>query len=94
MESEPPGGQQGGSVFTVSSGPSIGPGLGVLVKPGECAHERARREGRCREQLVCLSPQVMMPFAILLAAVPTAPVAYVVSFVSGVSIAVSLLLPW
>nr|XP_019568263.1 PREDICTED: major facilitator superfamily domain-containing protein 2B isoform X4 [Rhinolophus sinicus] len=37
---------------------------------------------------------VMMPFAILLAAVPTAPVAYVVSFVSGVSIAVSLLLPW
>nr|XP_019568264.1 PREDICTED: major facilitator superfamily domain-containing protein 2B isoform X5 [Rhinolophus sinicus] len=36
---------------------------------------------------------VMMPFAILLAAVPTAPVAYVVSFVSGVSIAVSLLLP-
>ncbi|XP_032980781.1 sphingosine-1-phosphate transporter MFSD2B isoform X4 [Rhinolophus ferrumequinum] len=37
---------------------------------------------------------VMVPFAILLAAVPTAPVAYVVSFVSGVSIAVSLLLPW
>nr|XP_051699145.1 sphingosine-1-phosphate transporter MFSD2B isoform X4 [Oryctolagus cuniculus] len=37
---------------------------------------------------------VMVPFAILLAAVPTAPVAYVVAFVSGVSIAVSLLLPW
>ncbi|XP_019506582.1 PREDICTED: major facilitator superfamily domain-containing protein 2B isoform X4 [Hipposideros armiger] len=36
----------------------------------------------------------MVPFAILLAALPTAPVAYVVSFVSGVSIAVSLLLPW
>eukprot|EP00074_Homo_sapiens_P084674 XP_016859552.1 major facilitator superfamily domain-containing protein 2B isoform X1 [Homo sapiens] len=36
----------------------------------------------------------MVPFAILLAAVPTAPVAYVVAFVSGVSIAVSLLLPW
>ncbi|XP_015421919.1 PREDICTED: major facilitator superfamily domain-containing protein 2B [Myotis davidii] len=37
---------------------------------------------------------VMVPFAILLAAVPTAPVAYVVAFVSGVSIALSLLLPW
>ncbi|KAF5912983.1 hypothetical protein HPG69_008934 [Diceros bicornis minor] len=37
---------------------------------------------------------VMVPFAILLAAVPTAPVAYVVAFGSGVSIAVSLLLPW
>ncbi|XP_037593611.1 major facilitator superfamily domain-containing protein 2B isoform X2 [Cebus imitator] len=37
---------------------------------------------------------VMVPFAILLAAVPAAPVAYVVAFVSGVSIAVSLLLPW
>ncbi|XP_036118976.1 major facilitator superfamily domain-containing protein 2B isoform X5 [Molossus molossus] len=37
---------------------------------------------------------MMVPFAILLAAVPTAPVAYVVAFVSGVSIAVSLLLPW
>ncbi|EPY74946.1 major facilitator superfamily domain-containing protein 2B-like protein [Camelus ferus] len=36
----------------------------------------------------------IVPFAILLAAVPTAPVAYVVAFVSGVSIAVSLLLPW
>ncbi|XP_057413885.1 sphingosine-1-phosphate transporter MFSD2B [Balaenoptera acutorostrata] len=36
----------------------------------------------------------MVPLAILLAAVPTAPVAYVVAFVSGVSIAVSLLLPW
>lgn len=43
---------------------------------------------------MCLSPQVMVPFVILLAAVPTAPVAYVVAFVSGVSIAVSLLLPW
>ncbi|XP_045045128.1 sphingosine-1-phosphate transporter MFSD2B isoform X9 [Desmodus rotundus] len=37
---------------------------------------------------------VMVPFAILLAVVPTAPVAYVVALVSGVSIAVSLLLPW
>ncbi|XP_031211162.1 major facilitator superfamily domain-containing protein 2B isoform X2 [Mastomys coucha] len=37
---------------------------------------------------------VMVPFSILLAAVPSAPVAYVVAFVSGVSIAVSLLLPW
>ncbi|KAM6221104.1 sphingosine-1-phosphate transporter MFSD2B [Rhynchocyon petersi] len=37
---------------------------------------------------------VIVPFAILLAAVPTAPVAYVVAFASGVSIAVSLLLPW
>nr|KAF6308187.1 major facilitator superfamily domain containing 2B [Myotis myotis] len=37
---------------------------------------------------------VMVPFVILLAAVPTAPVAYVVAFVSGVSIALSLLLPW
>lgn len=50
--------------------------------------------GRWRDQLVYLSPQVMVPFAILLAAVPTAPVAYVVAFVSGLSIAVSLLLPW
>ncbi|XP_029794083.1 major facilitator superfamily domain-containing protein 2B [Suricata suricatta] len=37
---------------------------------------------------------VVVPFAILLAAVPTAPVAYVVAFVSGMSISVSLLLPW
>ncbi|XP_073072045.1 sphingosine-1-phosphate transporter MFSD2B isoform X1 [Manis javanica] len=37
---------------------------------------------------------VMVPFVILLAVVPTAPVAYVVAFVSGMSIAVSLLLPW
>ncbi|XP_005360670.1 major facilitator superfamily domain-containing protein 2B [Microtus ochrogaster] len=37
---------------------------------------------------------IMVPFSILLAAVPSAPVAYVVAFVSGVSIAVSLLLPW
>nr|XP_038969052.1 sphingosine-1-phosphate transporter MFSD2B isoform X5 [Rattus norvegicus] len=37
---------------------------------------------------------VMVPFSILLAAVPSAPVAYAVAFVSGVSIAVSLLLPW
>ncbi|XP_055982175.1 sphingosine-1-phosphate transporter MFSD2B [Sorex fumeus] len=37
---------------------------------------------------------MMVPFAILLAAVPTAPVAYVVAFVSGLSIAESLLLPW
>uniref|UniRef100_A0A452VDJ9 Major facilitator superfamily domain containing 2B n=1 Tax=Ursus maritimus TaxID=29073 RepID=A0A452VDJ9_URSMA len=37
---------------------------------------------------------VMVPFVILLAAVPTAPVAYVVALVSGLSIAVSLLLPW
>ncbi|XP_054422385.1 sphingosine-1-phosphate transporter MFSD2B [Pteronotus mesoamericanus] len=37
---------------------------------------------------------VMVPFAILLAVVPTAPVAYVVALVSGMSIAVSLLLPW
>ncbi|XP_066242411.1 sphingosine-1-phosphate transporter MFSD2B [Saccopteryx leptura] len=37
---------------------------------------------------------VMVPFAILLAAVPIAPVAYVVALVSGMSIAVSLLLPW
>lgn len=50
--------------------------------------------GRWKDQLVYLSHQVMVPFAILLAAVPTAPVAYVVAFVSGLSIAVSLLLPW
>ncbi|KAL1783163.1 major facilitator superfamily domain-containing protein 2B [Sigmodon hispidus] len=37
---------------------------------------------------------MMVPFSILLAAVPSAPMAYVVAFVSGVSIAVSLLLPW
>ncbi|XP_058143632.1 sphingosine-1-phosphate transporter MFSD2B [Dasypus novemcinctus] len=37
---------------------------------------------------------VMVPFAILLAVVPTAPVAYVAACVSGVSTAVSLLLPW
>nr|XP_020015316.1 major facilitator superfamily domain-containing protein 2B isoform X2 [Castor canadensis] len=36
----------------------------------------------------------MVPFSILLAAVPTAPVAYTVAFFSGMSIAVSLLLPW
>lgn len=50
--------------------------------------------GRWKDQLVHLSPQVMVPFVILLAAVPTAPVAYVVALVSGLSIAVSLLLPW
>ncbi|XP_069881798.1 sphingosine-1-phosphate transporter MFSD2B [Dipodomys merriami] len=37
---------------------------------------------------------VMVPFAILLAAVPTAPVAYVVAIFSGMSISLSLLLPW
>ncbi|XP_015977288.1 major facilitator superfamily domain-containing protein 2B [Rousettus aegyptiacus] len=37
---------------------------------------------------------VMVPFVILLAVVPTAPVAYVVASVSGLSIAMSLLLPW
>ncbi|XP_048209304.1 major facilitator superfamily domain-containing protein 2B [Perognathus longimembris pacificus] len=37
---------------------------------------------------------MMVPFAILLAAVPTAPVAYVVAIFSGMSIALSLLLPW
>ena len=36
----------------------------------------------------------MVPFAILLAVVPMVPVAYVVAFVSGLSITVSLLLPW
>lgn len=50
--------------------------------------------GTVEDQLTGLSPQVMVPFSILLAAVPSAPVAYVVAFVSGVSIAVSLLLPW
>uniref|UniRef100_A0A3Q2HAA7 MFSD2 lysolipid transporter B, sphingolipid n=1 Tax=Equus caballus TaxID=9796 RepID=A0A3Q2HAA7_HORSE len=45
-------------------------------------------------QGLVLTILVMVPFAILLAAVPTAPVAYVVAFGSGVSIAVSLLLPW
>uniref|UniRef100_A0A8C5P5I2 Sphingosine-1-phosphate transporter MFSD2B n=1 Tax=Jaculus jaculus TaxID=51337 RepID=A0A8C5P5I2_JACJA len=37
---------------------------------------------------------VMVPASVLLVAVPSAPVAYVVAFFSGVSIAVSLLLPW
>lgn len=46
------------------------------------------------DPLTGVSPQVMVPFSILLAAVPSAPVAYAVAFVSGVSIAVSLLLPW
>lgn len=41
-----------------------------------------------------LSPQMLVPFAILLAAVPTVPVAYVVAFASGLSIADSMLLPW
>ncbi|XP_074141448.1 sphingosine-1-phosphate transporter MFSD2B isoform X1 [Sminthopsis crassicaudata] len=36
----------------------------------------------------------MVPSALLLAAVPTAPVAYSVAFVSGASIAVASLLPW
>ncbi|ERE67997.1 major facilitator superfamily domain-containing protein 2B [Cricetulus griseus] len=45
-------------------------------------------------QNLVLTILVMVPFSILLAAVPSAPVAYVVAFVSGVSIAVSLLLPW
>lgn len=64
----------------------------LVERASVCWEEQAG--GRQREQLVCLSPQVMVPFVILLAAVPTAPVAYVVAFVSGVSIAVSLLLPW
>lgn len=45
-------------------------------------------------QRVHLCPQVMVPFSILLAALPTASVAYVVAFVSGMSISVALLLPW
>lgn len=36
----------------------------------------------------------MVPSALLLAAVPTVPVAYTVAFVSGTSIAVASLLPW
>ncbi|XP_056680839.1 sphingosine-1-phosphate transporter MFSD2B [Monodelphis domestica] len=36
----------------------------------------------------------MVPSAILLAAAPSAPVAYVVAFVSGASIAVANLMPW
>ncbi|XP_051830018.1 sphingosine-1-phosphate transporter MFSD2B isoform X1 [Antechinus flavipes] len=36
----------------------------------------------------------MVPSALLLAAVPTAPVAYSMAFVSGASIAVASLLPW
>ncbi|XP_013378020.1 PREDICTED: major facilitator superfamily domain-containing protein 2B [Chinchilla lanigera] len=49
---------------------------------------------RFGKRMSALGICVMVPFAVLLAALPTAPVAYVVAFVSGVSIAVSLLLPW
>lgn len=59
----------------------------------ELVNEKACQEA-LRGQLTGVSPQVMVPFSILLAVVPSAPVAYVVAFVSGVSIAVSLLLPW
>lgn len=59
----------------------------------ELVNEKASQEA-VRGQLTGVFPQVMVPFSILLAAVPSAPVAYVVAFVSGVSIAVSLLLPW
>lgn len=41
-----------------------------------------------------LGISMMVPFTILLAAVPTVPVAYMVAFVSGLSIADSMLLPW
>ncbi|KAK1333250.1 hypothetical protein QTO34_006791 [Cnephaeus nilssonii] len=73
-------------------GSVTGPGTGLLVRRVSACWEE--QGGQAEGQLVCLSPQVMVPFVILLAAVPTAPVAYVVAFVSGVSIAVSLLLPW
>lgn len=49
---------------------------------------------RFGKRMSALGICVMVPFAILLAAVPTAPVAYVVAVASGLSIAVSLLLPW
>ncbi|OWK10656.1 hypothetical protein Celaphus_00005344 [Cervus elaphus hippelaphus] len=48
---------------------------------------------RFGKRMSALGICAMVPFAILLAAVPTVPVAYVVAFVSGLSIAVSLLLP-
>ncbi|KAM4866782.1 sphingosine-1-phosphate transporter MFSD2B [Thomomys bottae] len=49
---------------------------------------------RFGKKISALGICVMVPFAILLAAVPTAPVAYVVAIFSGMSIALSLLLPW
>ncbi|XP_027411763.1 major facilitator superfamily domain-containing protein 2B isoform X1 [Bos indicus x Bos taurus] len=49
---------------------------------------------RFGKRMSALGICAMVPFAILLAAVPMVPVAYVVAFVSGLSIAVSLLLPW
>ncbi|XDA73719.1 hypothetical protein R6Z07F_003938 [Ovis aries] len=49
---------------------------------------------RFGKRMSALGICAMVPFAILLAAVPIVPVAYVVAFVSGLSIAVSLLLPW
>ncbi|XP_037382794.1 sphingosine-1-phosphate transporter MFSD2B [Talpa occidentalis] len=49
---------------------------------------------RFGKRMSALGICAMVPFAILLATMPTAPVAYVVAFVSGLSIAVSLLLPW
>ncbi|KAM7334895.1 hypothetical protein ACRRTK_005372 [Alexandromys fortis] len=56
-----------------------------------CTHASRLQE---HVQSLVLTILIMVPFSILLAAVPSAPVAYVVAFVSGVSIAVSLLLPW
>ncbi|EAX00776.1 hCG1818610, isoform CRA_d [Homo sapiens] len=73
-------------------GPSTGQGMGVVSRV--VCEGAGPTKKQVAGQLVCVSPQAMVPFAILLAAVPTAPVAYVVAFVSGVSIAVSLLLPW
>ncbi|XP_006880779.1 PREDICTED: major facilitator superfamily domain-containing protein 2B [Elephantulus edwardii] len=49
---------------------------------------------RFGKKISALGICVIVPFAVLLAATPTAPVAYVVAFASGVSIAVSMLLPW
>ncbi|XP_012582807.1 PREDICTED: major facilitator superfamily domain-containing protein 2B [Condylura cristata] len=49
---------------------------------------------RFGKRMSALGICAMVPFAILLATMPSAPMAYVVAFVSGLSIAVSLLLPW
>ncbi|XP_020833687.1 sphingosine-1-phosphate transporter MFSD2B isoform X7 [Phascolarctos cinereus] len=49
---------------------------------------------RVGKKAVAYGIGAMVPSALLLAAVPTAPVAYAVAFVSGTSIALASLLPW
>ncbi|XP_037668884.1 major facilitator superfamily domain-containing protein 2B isoform X2 [Choloepus didactylus] len=75
------------SFLLISAAVQVEQGYLVLF----CTHA-SRLHGHI--QGLVLTILVMVPFVILLAALPTPPVAYAVAFGSGMSIAISLLLPW